>query len=208
MKSSTSIKVGPGDIETVGRWSLDKARLRRSLKTLAVIPKDDHLHHFADELMLQTLGIMTLVWAVMERSMDDIVEVVFGRDTGDAIQSTLPVTLDNKLDYLKMARAKLPWLAPFVPQMRNLQTRIKLARAHRKNVTHGILEVAGDDPHVWRAKVLHFKGGNSAETVVSYGAAPLFKTIREIDAIALDLQTLLDDLQTSSKAADAPQLKD
>lgn len=192
MKAITSShKHSPGDITTIGQWSLDKARLRRSLKTLATISEDDHLHHFADELMLQTLGIMTLAWAVMERALDDIVGTVFETDPGNAIQSTLPVTLDNKLDYLRKARAELAWLTEFSPQMRELQSRIKLARTHRKNITHGTLEVADDDRHLWRAKVLDFNGRDSTETTVSYGAKSLFKTIREIDAIASDLQTLL-----------------
>lgn len=198
---STSIKIHTADSETIGRWVIERARLRRSLKTLATISNDDALHHFADELMLQTLGILTLAWAVMERSLDDIVAIVFETDPDKLIQSTLPVTLDNKLDYLRKARAELSWLAPFAEQMRELQRRIKLARKHRKNVTHGTMEVAPEDRHLWRAKVLEFKGGNSTEAVVTYGAQPLFKTIREIDNIASDLQALTGDLSAALNAA-------
>lgn len=183
---------------------MEKFRLRRSLKTLAAIEKDDYLHHTADDLMLQTLGVMTVSWAIMERAIDDIVGVVFGTDPEKLIQSTLPVTLDNKLDYLRKARAKLAWLSPFTPLMSNLQSRIKLARAHRKNVTHGVLDVSEDDHRVWQAKVLSFDGADATESTISYPAKTLFDTIREIDAIASDLQTMLGDLRVALDAAEKP----
>lgn len=176
-------------------------RLRRSLKTLTAISDGDALHTFADELMLQTLGIMTLTWAIMERALDDIVAAVFATDHDQVVQPTLPVTLDNKLDYLRRARAQMAWLGPFIPQMSDLQRRIKLARTHRKNITHGTLEVADEDRHVWRAKVLDFKGAASTETTVRYGAKALFKTIHEIDEIASDLRALSDDVRATIDTA-------
>lgn len=195
-------KGNPEDPTIIGQWLVDRIKLRKSLKTLAPISRDDFLHYSADEMMLQTLGVLTLTWAIMERAVDDIVALVFAADADQAIQSTVPVTLENKLDYLRKARAEMPSLAPFTERMRGVQSRIKLARKHRKNVTHGVLEVADEDRHIWRAKVLDFKGDASAETTVEYGSKSLFATIREIDALASDLQALLGDLRP---AFDAPE---
>jgi hypothetical protein len=197
-------KRNPDDTRMVGEWLIEKLRLRRSLKSLAAIDKDDFLRHTADDVMLQTLGLMTISWAIMERGLDDIVGVVFATDPGRAIQSTLPVTLDNKLDYLRKARASLPWLQPFAERLREMQRRAKLARTHRKNVTHGVLEVSETNHRVWSAKVLTFKGDASSEATVSYEAKAIFDTIREIDAIALDLQTLLGDLRGALDTAEKP----
>lgn len=191
-----------GDVITmIGQWGFDQDKLRRSLKTLAVAAPDDAPLRIADEHMLQTLGTLTLVWAVMERALDDVVGLAFGSDPDRAIQSTLPVTLDNKLDYLRKARAALPWLAPYIEPMRVLQSRIKLARIHRKNVTHGVLSISPRDYEAWTAKVLTFDGAASAESDVSYDPKEVFETILEIDRIGLDLQTLRGDLRTALDAA-------
>lgn len=138
--SSGPHKMRSGALEAIGRWTVEQFRLRRALKSLRGDLADVE-YAKADEALLQTVGTLTLVWAVMERALDDVVGVVFGVDGGKSVQATIPVTLDNKLDYLRKARGELAWLAPFVERMRDLQSRIKLARTHRKNVTHGVLEV-------------------------------------------------------------------
>lgn len=194
-------KTNPDVSAMIRQWSLDYDKLRRGLKTLPVFARDDVVLSFADEFMTKTLGAMTLAWAIMERALDDVVGLVFTSDPGHAIQSTLPVTLDNKLDYLRKARAALPWLAPFVDPMRGQQNRIKLARAHRKNVTHGVLAVSLDDYEKWNAKVLDFVGPESTERAVEYDPKAVFGTILEIDALTLDLQSLLGHLRVARDAA-------
>lgn len=160
----------------------------------------------SDDMMLRTVGMLTIGWALMERHVDEIVSLVFETDAERKIQSTLPVTLDNKLDYLRSARSKMVWLEPFVDRMRGLQSRIKIARVDRKNVTHGIVALSPRSIEIWQARVLNFQGPSSTESTVDYEPEQLTKACRDINTIAKDLGAMWADLQNAADAAEKPYL--
>ncbi len=138
--------------------------------------------------MTIAIGRSTVGWAVLENGIDFLIDTIHER--GDStIQANLPVSLDNKLAYLKKAITQNIVPKARHEQLRDIIAEIQSLKWARHHTIHGIalLDRSGTSFNVYNQRVIH--GGRSRETktysvrdvlTLAQNALNLFRTVESL----------------------------
>ena len=87
----------------------------------------------------ESMGRMTMAWATLESNLDDAVKLIFDNGGKGALSKELPRNLKGKIEFLKKASRRLPWLAHQSPYWRLALAQIWKMSEHRHDLSHGTL---------------------------------------------------------------------
>ncbi|HSG34463.1 MAG TPA: hypothetical protein VLA37_08000 [Sphingomonadaceae bacterium] len=90
------------------------------------------------KLMIECIGSSTVSWAVLEWRLDNLIDTLHDNG-GAAVQSTLPVSLDGKLDYLKKAVKAVIIPASHHAAINQLRDDFQTLKTKRHDTVHGIV---------------------------------------------------------------------
>ena len=85
------------------------------------------------------VGKITVAWAFIDYSLDVINTMIFLMAGGNAIQSEIPVSLNNKIAFFRKAYQNLDGLAPFKNAGLGLIAEVAKQREARHDFVHGIV---------------------------------------------------------------------
>lgn len=89
--------------------------------------------------LYEAVGFVTVWWALLEQCLDMSIAIIFHKCGGNAIAAAIPVSLDNKNEFLRESFKRLPALSSHKESGLALLHDIMNFKEFRHDLTHGAL---------------------------------------------------------------------
>lgn len=150
------------------------------------------LNEEMQDLYYNSLGRMAEGWAFIEIVLDRIIYVAATyMDGGTLVGGPLPVSLGNKIDYLKRAFKRIPRLADLCAEGRSCLIDVKRLGAKRHDLLHG-LAMTQTSLGVYEFLRISYEDGGHRDLTVTYGIHDIINLHGENADLMERLCTILD----------------
>jgi len=146
------------------------------------------------ELMIQAIGMGTVAWAILEWRLDNLIDTLHDNG-GERVQTNLPVSLDNKLSYLKGSVKHRVVPASFADEITDLRAKIQSLKIKRHDTVHGIL-IQGPDGRTFTANRSWVKKGERISAQTNYSIADVHKLTSDATSLGIHIDGLHDKIRS------------